>query len=90
MKKYLWNLFVACDCLCNAILGGDPEETMSSRMGKYVANKSGWFPCQICKLLNLIQKDHCVKAIELDRGNNAIFAESPTDAAVIEVVNKNK
>lgn len=37
VKKYIWNLLISIDQLCNTILGGDPDETMSSRMGKHLA-----------------------------------------------------
>ena len=33
---YFWNVLVAIDQLFNTILGGDPDETLSSRMGKHV------------------------------------------------------
>lgn len=71
MKKYVWNILIALDDLCNAILGGDPQETMSSRMGKHLAKHEKCPVCNfLCKLLNYIQKDHCVKAIEPDRGES--------------------
>jgi hypothetical protein len=37
MKKYIWNILVAIDQFINTVLGGDPDETMSSRMGKQLA-----------------------------------------------------
>ena len=37
MKWYVWNVLIGLDQFCNAILGGDPDETMSSRMGKNLA-----------------------------------------------------
>lgn len=36
VKKYIWNILVALDDLLNAITFGDPQETMSSRMGKHL------------------------------------------------------
>jgi hypothetical protein len=36
MKKYFWNILIALDDLINSILGGDPQETMSGRMGKHL------------------------------------------------------
>jgi len=68
MKRYLWNLLISIDQLCNAILGGFPDETMSSRMGKRVAKKDSPLCNFICKLLNKIDKDHCIKSIEKDEG----------------------
>lgn len=37
IKKYIFNILIGIDQLCNTILGGDPDETMSSRMGKHLA-----------------------------------------------------
>lgn len=68
MKKYIWNLLIAIDQLVNTILGGDPDETMSSRMGKHLVKKDSFLCKIICKLLNLIDKNHCVDAIEKDEG----------------------
>lgn len=68
MKRYLLNLLIAFDQLANTALAGDPDETISSRMGKYAARGKGWVPCQLCKLLNLFEKDHCKNSIEHDRG----------------------
>jgi hypothetical protein len=73
MKKYIWNILISLDQFCNTLLGGDPDETMSSRMGKHLAKHDCPFCNFICKLLNLIQKDHCVKSIEKDEGKNAVL-----------------
>lgn len=73
MKKYLYNILIGIDQLSNAILGGDPDETMSSRMGKHVARHDSWFCNLVCALLNKIQPGHCIKAIEKDEGKNAII-----------------
>lgn len=71
--KYFWNLLVALDELCNAILLGSPEETMSSRMGKHLAKHDCPFCSFMCRLLNYIQKDHCIKSIETDEGKDAVL-----------------
>jgi hypothetical protein len=71
MKKYLFNIAISLDQLCNTILFGNPDETMSSRMGKHLAKHENCPVCTfLCKLLNYIQKDHCTKAIETDRGES--------------------
>lgn len=67
MKKYIWNVLIALDHLCNSIIGGSPDETISSRMGRNLAKKDCVLCNFLCGLLNLIQKDHCVKAIANDR-----------------------
>lgn len=67
-RIYLWNLLIALDQFCNTLLGGYPDETMSSRMGKHLAKHDCPFCNFMCRLLNLIQKDHCKKSIERDEG----------------------
>lgn len=36
VKQYIWNVLVALDQLGNALTFGDPQETISSRMGKHL------------------------------------------------------
>lgn len=74
LKKYFWNVVIAVDQLVNAILGGDPDETISSRLGKVVArnadsNNLAWL---ICYMLDWIDPGHCQKAIEKDEGKDEI------------------
>lgn len=64
---YLARVFVALDQLLNALLGGDEDETMSSRLGKD-ARRGRIVGCVLCKMLDLIDKNHCEKAIERDEG----------------------
>ena len=45
MNRYFFNLLIAIDQLLNALMGGDPDETISSRMGKYVQRGRGFIPC---------------------------------------------
>lgn len=65
--RYLWNLFIAVDQLVNTILGGYPDETISSRMGKR-ARKGDRLAICFCKTLDVLEKDHCEKSIERDEG----------------------
>jgi hypothetical protein len=67
MKRYIWNFLIAIDQLANAILGGFPDETISSRMGKR-ARKGDKLGKIVCKFLNLFDKGHCEKSIEEDEG----------------------
>ncbi len=73
MRKYLYNILIGIDQLTNAILGGDPDETISSRMGKHLAKRDCLLCNLLCALLNKIQPGHCLKAIEKDEGKNATF-----------------
>ena len=64
IKKYIINLLISIDQLFNTILGGNPDETISSRMGRHLLKKNCKLCKIICKLLNLIDKNHCIDAIE--------------------------
>ena len=65
--QYFWNVLIAVDQLANALLGGHPDETISSRAAK--AQRSGkLWGCVLCKVLHWIDRDHCEKSIELDEG----------------------
>jgi hypothetical protein len=70
MKQYIWYILIAIDQLVNTILGGYPDETMSSRMGKHVVKKDCPVCNLICRLLNLFEANHCVKSIEYDEGES--------------------
>ena len=72
MKKYFGNIFISVSQLFNAILGGDPDETMSSRIGKG-ARKGNKFCIFLSRVLDIFENDHCKEAIEEDEGKNAIF-----------------
>lgn len=69
MKRYFWNVIISIDQFFSAVTGGDPDETISSRAGKYVRRGHGWFPCVLCKFLNIFEKDHCIRSIEEDEGD---------------------
>lgn len=71
IKRYIWNILIAIDQLLNALLGGDPDETLSSRLGKY---QHRCVICRwICKLLDLIDYRHCQDAIEKDEGKDEVI-----------------
>jgi len=68
---YFRNLLVAIDQLINSILFGDPDETLSSRLGK---NRKNCFVCDfICKFLDKIDRRHCSKSIEKDEGSRDVL-----------------
>lgn len=64
---YLARVFVALDDLLNAILGGHPKETISSRAAKD-RNRGRIIGCYLCKILDWIDKDHCDKALDIENG----------------------
>ena len=73
VKKYIWNILISIDQFLNTLAFGDPDETISSRMGKHLAKHDCPFCNFMCGLLNKIQKDHCVKSIEKDEGKDAVL-----------------
>ena len=42
LGKWIWNILIAFDRGVNALLGGDPEETLSSRAGKARNADQAW------------------------------------------------
>lgn len=68
--KYIKNILIAIDQLINAILLGDPDETISSRVGKLM-HKRNWARV-LANFLDLFEKDHAQKSIEEDEGKDRI------------------
>jgi hypothetical protein len=65
VKKVL----IGLDQLVNAILEGDPDETISSRAFK--AKLEGkWWGFVLCKILNVIDTGHCEESVEWDEGES--------------------
>jgi hypothetical protein len=67
VKRYFWNVLISIDQLANTLLGGFPDETLSSRMGKRAREGDSFAIC-FCKVLDVFDKDHCAKSIEEDEG----------------------
>jgi hypothetical protein len=57
--NYLFNILIALDFLANALLGGEPQETISERLWRE-------YPSSECrKLVDFIfGKDHCKQSAE--------------------------
>ena len=76
MKQYIFNLLISFDQFVNTIFGGDPDETISSRMGKWARDKRNdrgikKYAYRIANLVvELFEKDHFAKSIENDEGKN--------------------
>lgn len=70
LRKYLLNLLISLDQLANTILGGDPDETISSRAGK--RQRKGKLAYWLCRALHWIDPNHCRDAIEEDEGKNSL------------------
>jgi hypothetical protein len=77
--KYVYNLLIGTDQFVNCMWGGDPDETVSSRLGRIKVAHGGkiprWrvFPRMVAWACDRVQKDHCEAAIEHDEGKNGIF-----------------
>ena len=71
---WLHSIAYCFDCFCNALAGGDPRETISSRAGKAMLEGREW-GCVLCKFLNLFQQNHCLKSIEKNEGARAVVPD---------------
>lgn len=63
-----WRLAVSYDQLANTAFGGSEDETISSRAFKASASGRRW-GCILCRLLDKIERDHCRRSAEPDRGD---------------------
>lgn len=70
---WLWNILIGIDQLMNALAFGDPDETLSSRMGKAIRANRCVLCHAICWLIGKFDPDHCEKSIEPDEGKNGII-----------------
>lgn len=77
LKKYFWNLLIAFDQFCNTILLGDPDETISSRLGKWLDRpQDKWrykVAATVCYVLRKIDDKHCRNSIEKDEGERNLL-----------------
>ncbi len=70
--KYLQNLLLSIDMMVNAIFFGDPEETISSRVGKRYTTETRCKFCDwICWVLDKIDTRHCRKSINVNQGRGS-------------------
>lgn len=73
MMQYARNILIGLDQLLGVFFGGDPDETISSRVGKWSASGS-IYGKYAEKLLNAIfGKNHCRDCIETDEGKEKIL-----------------
>ena len=77
LKRYFWNLLIAIDQFFNAVLLGDPDETISSRLGKWLdLPKDSWrytIASAICRVLRKFDDNHCRKSVEKDEGDRNLL-----------------
>lgn len=90
-RAYIFNLFIALDQLLNAVLLGDPDETISSRIAKNPGHPIGDF---VGAILEWIDPGHLAKSVEWDEGrmelkgwvrpNKPLAPDTPPSAAELE------
>lgn len=79
MGKWIVNILIGIDQLGNSILMGDPDETISSRLGKMKLRYGGTIPWYrpLSKIvdygLDKIDSNHSIDAIEEDEGKDAVL-----------------
>ena len=82
IARYLVNLLISLDQLGNSIFAGDPDETISSRIGRIKLKWGGKVPMFrpltriVDKILDKIDPNHSIKSIEYDEGFNGL-ADKP-------------
>lgn len=70
MKDYLLGVLIGIDQLGNALAYGDPDETISSRIGRIKRRHGGQVPRRylvariLDRVLDRIDPGHCIDAIE--------------------------
>lgn len=78
LGRYVLNLLISLDQFGNSILAGDPDETISSRLGRIKRKWGGAIPWTrpVAKLtdwvLDRIDPGHSIRSIEPDEGKDGI------------------
>lgn len=62
-----WLLAISFDRLANCATNGSLNETLSTRANRSRSEGRRW-GCLMCGFLDRIDKDHCAKSQELERG----------------------
>lgn len=81
MSKWIMNILLGIDQLGNAIMGGDPDETISSRIGKIKRAHGGEIPWSkpltrvVDFFLDEIDCNHSIDAIEEDEGKDQVVKD---------------
>lgn len=87
VRRYLLNVAIAFDQFLNALRGGDPDETLSSRYGRIKRKHGGRIPLYrpFVKIidwgLERIDRGHSIDSIEEDEGHDGII-DRPLSGAV--------
>lgn len=72
LERYFWNVLLGLDQFLSVLTGGDPDETVSSRVGKASAagSRIGHL-LEIC-LDAVFGAGHCRTSIEADEGGRRV------------------
>lgn len=62
-----WLLAVSFDRLANCAANGSLNETLSTRANRSRAEGGRW-GCVLCRMLDRLDRDHCAKSQEMERG----------------------
>jgi len=73
IRNYLVRLLIALDQLANVILGGWPDETISSRCGRRF--QAHWWWKMLGKVLNWIDPNHVYDAQKNERSGSHLPPE---------------
>jgi hypothetical protein len=75
MLQYARNVLIAFDQFCNAILGGDPGDTISYRAAVARQSNAKW-ACVLCRFLDLFQQGHCDKTLAATDHERLVWGEA--------------
>ncbi|GFK95435.1 hypothetical protein NNJEOMEG_03298 [Fundidesulfovibrio magnetotacticus] len=72
IRRYFWNVLLGLDQFLSVLTGGDPDETVSSRVGKAaVAGSRMGLALEWC-LDHVFGAGHCRSSIEPDEGGGKV------------------
>lgn len=72
LKRYFWNVLLGLDQFLSVLTGGDPDETVSSRVGKAAASGSRTGQALEWCLDAVFGAGHCRSSIEADEGGEKV------------------
>jgi len=86
MVKYVANILRAVDYLGNALAGGNPRETISSRAGRWAANHDNALAHFVCAVLDLVDQGHCRRAAANHDKPTEAFDDRPVAGLVLLII----
>lgn len=70
IRDYIYNMLIAIDQLLNAVMFGDPDESISERVGRR------WPESWVARIINGLffwQKNHVMESLEGDEGKDDLI-----------------